>query len=440
MKNSFCPSPWFHNEVMNDGAFKECRWGKAQYNPQTINKQENISTMSLMQFHNSESMRQLRLDFLAGKKPDICVECYYQDSMGKLSPRKRQLLKAGILIDDFDLTMRASPMWDDFQYSADNAGATLMRPVDLQIDLGNVCNSACVMCSPAFSSKLVPEYKKLIKIEPEIFSFTPVARNWDLDPVNVKNLIDEMLDTDNIRYIHLLGGEPLFNETFYTICNALISAGKAKDIIMGTTTNGTLYDARIENVIKEFKEFHLGLSIETVTPMNDYFRYPGKIADIIGNVHRFLDLREHSNLQISLRITPNLFTAYDFDSLFDFMVENRVIAESCNILTDPRHLRMEILPDDIRNEITEKLRTTVNKYNFKKTDTVNIRNKHFMDGVIATIAVEYLEFFEKFTAPVDVEESRRDLVKALRAFEISRGNSILDYAPRYEEFLRSYGY
>ena len=60
--------------------------------------------------------------------------------------------------------------------------------------------------------------------------------------------------------------------------NKLIEKDLAKYIIVGTTTNATIYSDELVNVIKSFKEFHLGVSIETVTDLNDYVRYPSKIS------------------------------------------------------------------------------------------------------------------------------------------------------------------
>ena len=51
-----------------------------------------------------------------------------------------------------------------------------------------------------------------------------------------------------------------------------------------------------------------------------------------------------------------------------------------------------------------------------------------------------LQFLQTYQIPNDVEESRRELVQFLRGFESLRNNSIIDYAPRYEQFLKSIGY
>jgi MoaA/NifB/PqqE/SkfB family radical SAM enzyme len=421
--------------ITYDGTFKPCRWGKdgSSYN--------NISNTTILQYYNNEQMRGIRKQMLGGEKPDICSTCYYEEEFGKLNGRIRQLNKSAISLNEFELTMRSSPHYDNFLYTHNNHGLSDLSPVDLHIDLGNTCNSACIMCYPQASSRLESDYKKLSKIEPILFNNPPHIKSWTKNKETVKSVIAQLREIPNIKYIHFLGGETLYDEVFYDICDSLIEHGMSNNIIIGTTTNGTIFNERIQRFIENFKEFHLGISIEAVTPLNDYIRYSSKIDSVLSNIDKFLSLRTlNSGLYISLRITPNIFTAYDLDKLIVYMLENDVIAESCNILFYPAHLRMELLPDDIRQEIKSKLKTVIEYYELEPTDVINIRVPHMINKVIANIILEYYNFICNFKTPDNVEESRYNLVKSLKAFESLRNNSILEYAPRYEEFLRNYGY
>ena len=128
------------------------------------------------------------------------------------------------------------------------------------------------------------------------------------------------------------------------------------------------------------------------------------------------------------------------DQLIEFMIEKDITAESCNILSYPDYLKIELMPEDIRQEILIKLDALTEKYQFTKTNIVNVRRADLAKKVIADIVTDYAEFIRTYTVPDDVEKLRNNLVQSLKAFETIRGNSILDYAPRYEKFLRSYGY
>lgn len=430
LKNTFCSSPWFHIRLTYDGSYDVCRWSK---NGRT---NFNIRDTSLMQFYNSDAMRQLRLDMLAGNQPELCAPCYYQDQFGKLSGRVRQLNKSAITMTEFPLSFRSSPHLPVFEYSNDMQGASSHFPTDLQIDLGNTCNSACIMCDPTASSRLVADYKKLNQLDSRLFAKPQPYRSWTEDSAVVDRFVQELQTFPYLRYVHFLGGETLYNQAFYSICEHL----DGEDLVVGTTTNGTIYDARIEQLIPKFKEFHLGISIESVTPLNDYVRYPGPTDQILTNIKKFVALRDqHPGLKLELRITPNLFTISELDQVFDFMIEHDIIAESCNILHQPRCLRMELMPEDIRQETIAKLQSIVDRVGSYEPQ-VNTRRSDLSQQIIAQLATEYLEFVKTYTKPTDQEESLKELIVFLKSFETLRNNNILDYAPRYTDFLRSIGY
>jgi hypothetical protein len=124
------------------------------------------------------------------------------------------------------------------------------------------------------------------------------------------------------------------------------------------------------------------------------------------------------------------------------MIENSIIAESCNVLQDPKCLRIELLSKNLLNTALDKINRIIEKYNLIKPrqSLINRRNDNIKNLVIADIIFEYKNLLENIQAPDDIEQQRYDLVKFIKAFESLRNNSILDYLPEYEEFLRSYGY
>lgn len=434
-EKTFCSSPWFHVRLTYDGSYESCRWAK---NPARVHRFQN---QTLMQYYNSDQMRSLRQQLLSGESPEHCSTCYYEESFGKLNGRIRQLNKSAIDVDNFFPTIRSSPHYKNFEYSLHNDGLADMSPVDLQIELGNTCNSACIMCVPEASSRLEQEYHKLHKINSDLFTKPNTYTAWTRDPVLVDQFVKQIVAIPNLRYIHFLGGETLYEESFYSICEQLIEHDLAKNIIVGTTTNGTIYNDRIKRFIENFKQFHLGISIESVTNLNDYIRWPGQIDSILSNINKLLMLRESNpEFYISLRITPNVFSVYEIDKLFVYLLENNVIAESCNILHNPLHLRMELIPNDIRNEVKKKLEILIDYYELEKLKIVNVRRSDQIRHVIADVVLDYYKFLCDYQEPADIEPSRYNLVDFLKSFESLRGNSILDYAPRYEKFLRHYGY
>lgn len=437
LKDTFCSSPWFHLQLNHDGRFKKCRFGK--WGPGTLSEL-NISQTSLLTFYNSDEMKKFRLDMLNGEKLNFCDSCYYEDSFNKLSGRVKQLYKSSIDLNNFELTARSSPHYDKFLYSQNNLGESNHKPVDLQIMLSNTCNSACIMCEPESSSRLNLDYKKLHKINSKIFKSPANNYSWTHDSVVLEKFIEELTSIRNLRYLHFLGGETFYDDAFYQISDALLEQG-IDDVIIGTTTNGTIINDKIRTYISKFKNVHLGISIESVTALNDYIRWPSKIESVLVVLDQYLKLRDqNSNLHLTLRITPNILSMYEIDKLFVYMLENNISAESCNILYNPPQLKIELLPQDIRLEIIEKIKNVIEYYELKDTNVVNIRRSDLVRESTSKVILDYYNFMCNYTVPSDADDLRFKLVEFLKGFEHLRKNSIIDYLPRYENFLRSYGY
>ena len=396
----------------------------------------------MVDYVNSDVMRALRLDLLDGNPVNICRACYYEDSMNKVSGRQRQLLKSAITLNNFDKTFCSTPHWDMFAYSANNQGYTEYLPIDLQIDLGNTCNSGCIMCTPKYSSRLAVDYIKLHQHNPDLFASNIPGKNWADDQQLVDKFIAELVELPNIRYIHFLGGETLYLKSFYDICERLIELGISKNIILGTTTNGTIYSPRLENIISFFKEVHLGVSVESLHSINDYIRWPSNVNQVRTNLDAFLTLRDKTNLQVSLRITPNILSIFHLDTIFKYMLDNQVIAESCNILYDPSCLRIELLPEELIQQSLDKINKVINDYSLVPNHEIilNRRSSEFIKPVISAVIFEYKHLLENMDAPNNLESERKNLVKFLKSFEQLRENSVLNYLPEYEEFLRSHGH
>jgi sulfatase maturation enzyme AslB (radical SAM superfamily) len=151
-------------------------------------------------------------------------------------------------------------------------------PQDWQIDLGNFCNSACIFCGPNNSSRLAAEYKKL-----GLITKLP-KKNWADNPEMLERFIEILDGTKNIAYLHFLGGETIITPAFKKILKKLIERGLNKTASIGLTTNLTVWEPEIIELLTQFKEINLGMSIECLHhEINDYLRWPSKINECKNN-------------------------------------------------------------------------------------------------------------------------------------------------------------
>ena len=90
----------------------------------------------------------------------------------------------------------------------------------------------------------------------------------------------------------------------------------------------------------------------------------------------------------------------------------------------------------------DKITQIINDYGLVQTDQtiVNQRREDLIESVNQQVIFEYKYLLENFAVPANVEEERQNLVKYIKAFEQIHKNTISDYLPEYEEFLRAYNY
>jgi sulfatase maturation enzyme AslB (radical SAM superfamily) len=429
-EKTFCSSPWFHMRITNSGTYEPCRW-MTKLSGTRVNFERNIKNVSPLTYFQTE-MSSIRTELLQGNTPTICHDCHVMEQYGKPSGRQRQLLKSGVMQEYFEKSLASSPMRLSFDYSNQNQGHTTHTITDWQIDLGNYCNGSCVFCSPESSSTLATEFKKLGLID----QLPPTS--WCDDPVLLDQFVDNLVGSSSLQYLHFLGGETLITPGFKKILSALVTAGLANQITIGFTTNLTVWSDSVVELLKQFQQVNLGMSIETLTAINDYVRYPSQQLRTKELLDRWVKLATQHDWLVQLRVTPTCLTVHDLTTVYDYAWQNNTTVESCNFIDQPEFLRIGVLPDVVRGQIAQELKIWIDNYAVNDTaQIVNTRDSNLARVQIVQDAASYLNYLE--TAP-DESDKLPDLVAYLKRLESSRGNSVLTYLPQYEDLFRSNGY
>ena len=414
--------------INNFGHYEYCRWA---------NKINRTSQPALMTTDPIEwfqhGTKDIRKSMLAGRSLPGCSECSIMEDHGKVSGRLRQLLKIGVDPANFEKSMISSPWLREFETSLSLDGETDQWPQDWQIDLGNYCNSACLFCSPASSSRLAAEFKKLNLIDK-----VPPA-NWCEDSTQLNKFVDCLARSPKLSYLHFIGGETLITPAFRLILEALVRNGLSSNISVGFTTNLTVWDQSIVDLLCRFKEVNLGMSIECLHPLNDYVRYGSELTNTLDLLDRWLAVAKQHDWLTQLRTTPTIFTVWHLDTVYEYAYHNQLTVESCNFLEEPSHMRPSVLPHYFRTLVIEKLENWIASRDTvtTKSRVINTRNPNICHQQILEDAGSYVNYLQ--TRP---DESHRlaDLVRYIKIMEQNRKNSILTYLPEYEPILRSAGY
>jgi len=430
-KNTFCSSPWFHMRITNSGTYEPCRW-MSKNSSTRVDLIRNIKTMSPQTYFQTH-MSEFRTELLQGCAPAICNDCHVMEQHSKPSGRQRQLLKVGVHNEYFEKSLASSPLRNEFDYSNNNQGNTTRTVTDWQIDLGNYCNGACVFCNPESSSSLATEFKRIGLID----QVPPTS--WCDDPELLDQFVTDLISSPNLQYLHFLGGETVITPGFKKILSALVDAGLANNITIGFTTNLTVWSESVVELLTQFQQVHLGMSVETLTPINDYVRYPSQQSRTQELLDRWTTLGKHQGWLIQLRITPTCLTVHELTTVYDYAWQHGTSVESCNFIDRPEVFRISVLPTSQREIAIQNLKSWIVAHPTTTNDNqiINTRDPNQSQQQIIQDANSYLNYLESVE-----DESHRlpDLVQYLKRLEASRGNSILTYLPQYEDLFRSAGY
>ena len=410
--------------INNNGTYGYCRWATDA----KLDNDNHIARMSPQQYFQQE-MSPVRQQLLEGQAPVSCGSCYRMEEHGKVSGRQRQLLKIGVRSEQFVKTMQSSAWLDEFR--AD--GTTDQMPQDWQIDLGNYCNSACVFCLPGSSSRLANEFKKIGLIDQ-----LPSA-NWSDDPRLVKKLLDTLSASPHIRYLHFIGGETLITPAFGQILQELIDRGLNRSATIGFTTNLTVWDQKIVDLLRQFHCINLGVSVECLHPVNDYARWPSEISKVQHILDQWLDLARSQKWYMQMRITPTVLTIGHLITIYQYALINGISVESCNFLEHPVYLRPSVLPMIYRRKIIDQIGQWVSRHaeRLGSETVINTRHPDFASAQVIQDAMSYVNYL---TNQPDESYRLPELARYLRLIDQSRNICVMDYLPEYEELFRSAGY
>lgn len=407
--------------INNAGHYEYCRWADKSQRTQTPHIQ-SVSPQEFFQQH----MTPIRQQLLAGDQPTGCGECAVMEQHHKVSGRQKQLLKVGVRVEQFEKTLVSSPWAETFKSTQ-----FTQLPQDWQIDLGNYCNSACVFCEPGSSSRLAIEWKQLGFID------QLPSPNWTDDPELVNKFIHTLEQSSHIQYLHFIGGETLITPAFKTILRALIQAGLNRTATIGFTTNLTVWDSQVIDLLTQFQGVNLGMSVETFEIVNDYVRWPSKLPVVLENLDRWQELAAQQAWLLQLRTTPTLLTISSLLSVYDYAWTRKISVESCNFLTEPAFMRPSVLPPSYRSSVIYHMQSWLDQHPVSGNTVLNIRDPNVSQLQNHQDLQSYVNYLKNMP-----DESNRlpDLVIFLKRLEASRGNSILTYLPEYEELFKSAGY
>ena len=341
MSKVFCNVPWKEVYINADGTYHSCGAQPNKISGSIDAGTYNVFKMTIPEWINSQHQIDARHKKLTDQADSLCNMCYHEELLGSSSKRLKENHKSNILQENFDTSFNSSPDYPVFKFSEDNNGLTdNLYPESYHISLGNECNLACRMCNPWASSKIAVQ---MIKEG----TYTGSARlNWTQDESAWNHVVDYICATPNLKFVHLIGGEPLMNPKFENLIDRLLVAGKT-DIYLGFTTNGTISNPSLISKLNAFRHVDIGVSIECWGKLNDYVRQGSDTQTVLDNVDLYLKHRKEAHVYVTLRAVPSALTVHTLDQLYQWCI-SRKLDVMTNILVRPEYQQIKNLPENIK--------------------------------------------------------------------------------------------
>lgn len=330
-KSNFCIRPFNSVAVTSTGEINICCSITSQLTKFKNFTPYNMKNTDLEKWWSSDYVKYVRKSFLENKKLEECASCWKKEEAGVSSHRTRSNIEHKAIFKNKYRTNLSLLGKHDLAF-----------PEDIELQITNLCNLKCQMCRGSDSSRLLVENNAL--------GFEKLRqKDYDLDEVHYSKIKD-MVKHD-LSLISLMGGEPLFNKKIIEILSLLIKNGKSQDIKLHITTNGTICNNKILNILKEFKDVRLMLSMEGTEKCNEYMRFPSSWAEIKNNISQFKNL-DNTYIYINT-IVQNLNILY-VDKLIDYAYKNNFYIKLEKI-TRPDYLNMLNLPKKILQKAHKRL-------------------------------------------------------------------------------------
>jgi len=333
MNNNFCSMPWFGLAIAANGNIKPC----CQYHGGAGNTQNNDN---IIETYKNDHMNNLRQQFLDGKKPAGCRSCWERED--QIGTSRRLWFK-----EKFEKYIPANY---EFKAQVDDP-----QWIQMDLNFSNVCNLKCRMCGSWASNQWFEEDIELAGISKDFQK----ESNPELQKIIQHNTshVEQLVESATlINRIDFKGGEPMLAKNHTDFLELLIAKGHHKNVTLQYTTNGTVQNPNILNLLKQFKSVRIVFSIEGTGSLFKYIR--GGDYDFEHCVENYKKYSELDNVKTMFNVTMQSYNVTRLHELYNWINTQTVVDPReafTTICNQPDYLSPINLPDELKSKCIENL-------------------------------------------------------------------------------------
>lgn len=377
MSKTFCIAPWHDTHIVTDGGFKGCCVMAAGPTKGRFTKDGKHVTIKegLSAGINSDTAKELRLALMNGKWHPECKRCMDEEKAGMKSMRNFYDERWGERFTHEDAVAITDA--ETGELPEDHV------PFFYDIQLGNLCNLKCRICSPQSSSMWMQDYQKMmghdklwreritkgreiVRVEHKggkQFELTPDPFAW----ANSDEFWEQMsARKDKIEHLYLIGGEPMMIQRHFKFLKECVESGDSKHIVLQYDTNLTNLPTKVMEYWSEFKTIEIGFSIDGMGKELEYMRNPIKWNHMLKNIHKVEEFaKNNSNVKLTDSVTVSIYNVlHILDYIewkvkaghndFEYLWQRHGQHFGIHPLHSPHYLSVKIMPQSAKKVITQK--------------------------------------------------------------------------------------
>lgn len=268
-------------------------------------------------------MQQLRQDLNSGQRVSHCDTCWRDEAAGKSSLRQ-------------EYNKRLAPHTDLRAIYHNTTGITDQLPRAFDLNLGNLCNFKCVMCTPEYSSRIAAERKQHAQSFVGL-DFQPVAQ-VDLDWYQSPQFRDMFAQAiTNVRILELKGGEPLLIDD---VVRTIENVENKQQCVISINTNGSVpLTDEFVNLLSEFQRIWLNVSVDGILGHGEYVRYGSDWPTVHACIQRGSQL---ANCTFRLVTVLQFYSSLTLPYIVDYAIKHDLDVEVLNC-RHPSFLRISAM-------------------------------------------------------------------------------------------------
>jgi len=333
-----CVMPFHHMAMRPDGQIFPC----CVYRQEEVPEDLNVSHLDPF---NHEYMSWLRQKMLKDEYVHGCRKCYEDEKHSARSMR----------------TDLISPWGGDFGLPSEEEGLGRVKKLtNIDLALSNVCNNKCRMCMPQLSTHWYSDAKKLGMEIPR--------------GVITDNTIVDSYDLSDLRFIKVLGGEPMMEQAKL---KKVLKKCTLENITILLVTNVSITpDDELLDLLKQCKNVNIDLSIDSYGTLNEFLRKDSNWENVYKNVQWY---KQHFN-NINVHSAISAYNVNKLHEIIDFCKENELYHEVV-VVDGPQWMQPRNLPNEIKPWLLDYLNDLENKTTVMYKKIINLlKNEMNVDG------------------------------------------------------------